>query len=53
MQLDAEVKARIPAPWLTAIEDEAQREGLKVSDIIRRALRTFLGRKAQIPRKAK
>lgn len=50
MQLDAEVKARIPAPWLAALEEEAQREGLKISDVVRRALRGFLGRKAQLPR---
>jgi NOL1/NOP2/fmu family ribosome biogenesis protein len=53
MKFDAEVKARIPAAWVKAMEEEASREGLKVSDIMRRAIRQMLGRKAAIPRKAK
>lgn len=50
MKYDAEVKARIPKAWLKTLETTAQQEDLKVSDIIRRAIRGVLGRKAAITR---
>jgi|GEM_PF-6117945 len=49
MRYDSEIKARVPSPWLEALETEAQTEGLKVSDILRRAVRKHLGRKAAVP----
>jgi len=53
MQYDAEARFRIPDAWLKALEEEAQEEGLSVSDIYRRAIRKHLGRRAAVPRKQK
>lgn len=51
MTYEALLKARIPESWLRELKKAAEQEGLKVSDIARRAIRGYLGRKAAIPRK--
>lgn len=50
MTYETTLRTRIPEEWMDELQKMARQEGLKVSDISRRAIRMMLGRKAALPR---
>lgn len=53
MQETAVLRARVPKKWIEAMAEDANRDALTVSDITRRAVRKYLGRRATLARKQK